>query len=63
MWNPEKKKVLDTAFNQIEKQFGKGAIMKMDKKTQFAKSICHRFLFPRLCCWRDYLSIGATWIR
>ena len=30
MWNPEKKKVLDTAFNQIEKQFGKGAIMKMD---------------------------------
>ncbi len=30
MLNPEKKKVLDTAVSQIEKQFGKGAIMKMD---------------------------------
>jgi recombination protein RecA len=34
MWTPEKKKVLDTALQQIEKQFGKGSIMKMGDKTQ-----------------------------
>ena len=34
MLDPEKKKVLDTAVSQIEKQFGKGAIMKMDDTTR-----------------------------
>ena len=30
MWNEEKKKDLETALSQIERQFGKGAIMRMD---------------------------------
>ena len=34
MWSPEKKKVLDTALQQIEKQFGKGSIIKMGDKIQ-----------------------------
>lgn len=34
MWQPEKKKVLETAIQQIEKQFGKGSIMKMGDKIQ-----------------------------
>lgn len=32
MWAPEKKKVVDAAISQIEKQFGKGAIMQMSEK-------------------------------
>ena len=34
MWSPEKKKVLDSALQQIERQFGKGSIMKMGDKVQ-----------------------------
>ena len=30
MWNEEKKKDLETALSQIERQYGKGAIMRMD---------------------------------
>ena len=30
MWNGEKKKDLETALSQIERQYGKGAIMRMD---------------------------------
>ena len=33
MWSTEKKKVIDTALSQIEKQFGRGSIMKMNEKT------------------------------
>lgn len=33
MWTPEKKKVIDSAITQIEKQFGKGSIMKMNTAT------------------------------
>ncbi len=31
--NPEKKKALDTALAQIERQFGKGSVMKMSERT------------------------------
>ena len=36
MWNEEKKKDLETALSQIERQYGKGAIMRMDA-SQFRK--------------------------
>ena len=43
--NTEKKKALEAAMSQIEKQFGKGSVMKLGDRSNSNRSIKSRYGF------------------